>query len=180
MKYLLIALLALTACTSSSPDSTVTTKLADPSDVIDEDLMISLAQAKNFHHKAKVYKSDGKLDDAIAAVRKILTLEFPKNAPEAEDVRLDARALLGKLLIEKKDFDEAMRVVDEGLAATSRSSFFVANLHTVRGQILDAEADVADAKDKAKAQALRHDAIEAYDRSIKINEALIKKRMEPK
>src|SRR4051812_48738118 len=113
MKYLIAFAfaLALAACTSSGSDSSSTTKLADPSDVIDEDLMISLAQAKNFHHKAKVYMSDGKLDDAIATVRKILTLEFPKNAPEAEDVRLDARALLAKLLIERGgQLDEALRV----------------------------------------------------------------------
>ena len=60
--------------------------------------MIALSKAKNFHHKAKVYMSDGNIAEAIASVREILSLQFPAGAPEAEDVRNDARALLAKLL----------------------------------------------------------------------------------
>ena len=39
-----------TACSQDAPPSV--TKVADPADVIDQDLMVALAQAKNFHHKA--------------------------------------------------------------------------------------------------------------------------------
>jgi len=177
MKYVLVLLLAVVACSQDAPPSV--TKVAEPADVIDQDLMVALAQAKNFHHKAKVYMSDGKADDAIASVRQILSLHFPANAPEADDVRLDARALLAKLLLEKGKADEAMQVVDEGLAASPRPSFFLANLYTVKGELLEARAADADAaSDKPKATEQRHAAIEAYDRSIKINEAIQKKLME--
>ena len=141
------------------------TKLADPSDVIDQDLMIALGQAKNLHHKAKILVNDGKADDAIAAIRQILSLQFPKGAPEGEDVRNDARAMLAKLLVGKKELDEAMRVVDEGIAQSTRESFFVANLHTVKGEIHEARGELKDA-------------IVEYDRSIKIDEALQKHLLE--
>ena len=143
---------------------------------IDEPLMIALSQAKNFHHKARVYMSDGKLDDATAAVRAILGIRFPAGAPEAEDVRLDARALLAKLLLGQGQVDAAMTVVEEGLATVSRDSFFLANLYTVKGEVLQAQATALDssgvAAEHARAVTLRQQAIIALDRSIAINTAL--------
>jgi len=155
--------------------------VADPTDVIDEELMVSLAQAKNFHRKAKVYMSDGNLVAATASVRQILSLRFPAGAPEAEDVRADARALLAKLLVSQGQLEEAMRTVQEGLAQSQRESFFVANLHTVQGEIHEARAAQLDAEgeaSKAKATDERRAAIAAYDRSIQINEKLQKQLME--
>jgi len=164
MKRLLFLVILITACSQAREDA-VTTHTAEPSEAIDQKLMVPLLQAKNFHHKAKVYMSDGKLDDAIASVREILSLSFPAGAPEAEDVRNDARALLAKLLVGKGQLDDAMRVVNEGIASSTRESFFVANLYTVQGEIHDAQGD-------------KHGAIEAYDKSIQINSALQKKLME--
>lgn len=161
------------------------TRVADPSedasDLIDQELLIALAQAKNFHHKAKVYMSDGNLTAATAAVRQILSLVFPRGAPEAEDVRNDARALLAKLLVSQGQLDEAARTIDEGLAQSQRESFFVANLYTVQGEIHEARAaalDAAGEASKAAASQERRAAIASYDRSIQINERLQKKLME--
>lgn len=176
-----IAFVAGTACSSDDPDRDrrSVTNLAEPSDVIDEELMIALAQAKNFHHKAKVYMSDGNIASAITSVRQILSLRFPAGAPEADDVRHDARALLAKLLVTQGNLEEAMRTVEEGLASVTRESFFVANLYTVKGEIHHARAALmTDPADAAKATAEKRAAIDAYDRSIKINEALQKKLME--
>ncbi|HEU0031330.1 MAG TPA: hypothetical protein VFQ53_11905 [Kofleriaceae bacterium] len=176
-----MAVVAGNACTTNEPEASrrSVTNVADPSDVIDEQLMIALAQAKNFHHKAKVYMSDGNIVSAIASVRQILSLRFPTGAPEADDVRNDARALLAKLLVMQGNLDEAMRTVEEGLASVSRESFFVANLYTVKGEIHQARAALmTEPQDAAKAAAEKRAAIDAYDRSIKINEALQKKLME--
>jgi tetratricopeptide (TPR) repeat protein len=159
------------------PSKSSVTKVPDAADVIDEQLMIALGQAKNFHHKAKVYMSDGKVTEAIAAVRQILSLRFPANAPEAEDVRHDARALLARLLVSVNQLEEAMRVVEEGLASVTRESFFVANLYTVKGEIHYARVG-ANASDP-KAIEEKRAAIEALDKSIKINEAL-QKSLEPR
>ena len=172
----LVALLLASACTDRDAPSPIT-RVAEPADAIDQDLMVALAQAKNFHHKAKVYTSDGNTAAAIAAVRQILSLRFPPNAPEAEDVRDDARALLAKLLVGQGQLDEAMRTVDEGLAASTRDSFFVANLHTVAGEIHEARAAQLEAGD-ARVAAERRAAIGEYDKSIQINEALQKRLMD--
>lgn len=152
------------------------TKLAEPSDAIDQELMVALGQAKNFHHKAKLYMAEVKVDEAIAAVRQILSLSFPKGAPEADDVRNDARAMLAKLLVGKGELDAATQVVDEGIAQSQRESFFVANLHTVKGEIFEARALVE--TDPGKLIEARKDAITEFDRSIKINMALQKRLME--
>jgi hypothetical protein len=157
------------------------TRVAEPDEVIGQDLMMALAQAKNFHHKAKVYMTDGNLGEATAAVRQILSLRFPAGSPEADDVRNDARAMLAKLLVSQNQLEEAMRTVNEGIAQSPRESFFVANLFTVQGEIHEARAlQLQTADDKANADAARRAAIESYDRSIKINEALQKKLMEGK
>ena len=181
MKRLLLVasvmVLALGACSERETAPPPTTHVAEPADAIDQDLMVALAQAKNYHHKAKVYTSDGNTAGAIASVRQILSLRFPPNAPEADDVRNDARALLAKLLVGQGQLDEAMRTVEEGLAASSRDSFFVANLYTVKGEIHEARAAALDAKD-ARVADERRAAIAAYDKSIQINEALQKRLME--
>ncbi len=177
-----IGITGLAACSSERDASTPSqTRLAEPTDVIDEELMLALAQAKNFHRKAKVYMSDGNLVAATASVRQILSLRFPTGAPEAEDVRADARALLAKLLVSQGQIEEAMRTVQEGLAQSQRESFFVANLHTVQGEIHEARAAVLDAEgeaSKAKAADERRAAITAYDRSIEINVKLQKQLSE--
>lgn len=156
------------------------TRVAEPDEVIGQDLMMALAQAKNFHHKAKVYMTDGKLPEATETVRQILSLRFPAGSPEADDVRNDARAMLAKLLVSQQQLEEAMRTVNEGIAQSTRESFFVANLYTVQGEVHEALAAQSANDDKARADAERRAAIESYDRSIKINEVLQKKLMEGK
>jgi hypothetical protein len=170
---------------ASEPAARSATRLTDPadaeaSDLIGQDLLVALAQAKNFHHKAKVYMTDGNLPAATAAVRQILALAFPRGAPEADDVRNDARALLAKLLVGQGQLDAAAQTVAEGLAQSQRESFFIANLYTVQGEIHEARAAALDASDPGKAAASgeRHAAIESYDRSIQINERLQNKLLE--
>ena len=183
---LLLAVTSITACSCTgdrdkSDDRKPTVQTADPTEVIGQDLMIALSKAKNYHHKARVYMSDGKIAEAIAALREILSLKFPAGAPEAEDVRNDARALLAKLLVSQNQIDEAMRVVQEGIAQSQRESFFVANLYTVKGEIHEARAaalDPNDAAQKSKIVEEKHAAIDAYDKSNSINTVLQDKLME--
>ena len=170
------------ACSSAHDASPPpATRVADPTDVIDQDLMIALGQAKNFHHKAKVYMTDGNLTAATAAVRQILSLRFPRAAPEADDVRNDARAVLAKLLVSQGQLDDAMRTINEGLAQSQRESFFVANLYTVEGEIHEARAagfDAGGESSKASAIEERRAAIRSYDLTIQINERLQNKLLE--
>lgn len=180
-KHIVIGLLAVIAGCSSereAPTASPTTRLAEPTEAIDQALMLALGQAKNYHHKAKILMTDGNAPEAVGAVRQILSLPFPKGAPEAEDVRNDARALLAKLLVGQGQLDEAARTVDDGIAQSPRESFFVANLYTVQGEIHEARAASLDASEAAKAADERRAAIASYDRSIQINERLQKQLVE--
>jgi hypothetical protein len=176
------SIVGFVACTGDrANDPKPTTQLPEATDAIDKELMIALSMAKNFHRKAKVYMSDGKLVEATASVREILSLRFPPNAPEAEDVRNDARALLSKLLVAQGQIEVAMTVVTEGIAHSQRESFFVANLYTAKGEVHMARADALDAKDPANKSVIeteKHEAILAFDKSNSINLALQQRLME--
>lgn len=175
---LAVALLLVAACSSCKQREAQQqpapaprqTELVEPRDALGEPLMIALAQAKNFHHVADVYLREGKTVQAIEAVREILSLKFPAGAPEGEDAVVDARARLGTLLVTEDELDEATKVVDDGLAAAKRESFFLANLYTVRGEILAARADAIAASDPEAAKTLRRQAIEALVKSNEMHE----------
>jgi hypothetical protein len=174
---------ALVGCNEPEPlpsgERTIT-RLPEPDDVLDEELMLSLAQAKNFHHKAKVYMSDGNLAEAAAQMEAILAIPFPPAAPEGDDVRLDARALLAKLLVAQNKIDEAMTVVDQGIGGARRDSFFLANLYTVKGEVHQARATQLEGQsaDKQRVSDEKRAAIMAFDRSIEIDNALVKQLVE--
>lgn len=167
---------ALVACSQDrgeAPDRGSVTRLAEPREAIGEHLMLALGQAKNFHHKADVYLARAEPEKAVAALRQILAIDFPADAPEAADVRLDARARLGTVLAATGKLDEAFAVVDEGLAGAPRPSFFLANLYTVRGELHEARAALVAESDPATAEAEQRAAIADYDHAISINEKLL-------
>ncbi|HKE18831.1 MAG TPA: hypothetical protein VKB80_28345 [Kofleriaceae bacterium] len=152
------------------------TELPQPGPELSEDLMLGLALARNYHHKADVYLKEARFDQAVAALRQILSIQLPAGSPEAPemvDVVQDARARLAKLLVTKGQLEDALAVVDEGIASATRQSFFLANLHTVRGEVLEARAVTIEERDKPAATVARRQAIEAYDRAIAIEKALI-------
>jgi tetratricopeptide (TPR) repeat protein len=171
----LASLLIGGACDRASSERSVT-RIAEPDEVADEALMVALSRARNLHHKANVYLQAGDVAAAMAEVRAVLLVQFPPGHAEAEDVRQDARARLGKLLLGQGQLDEALHVVDEGIAAASRESFFVANLYTVRGEVLEARA--AHLQDRPQRAAALHQAIAAFDRSNRINERIQKRLMQ--
>jgi hypothetical protein len=160
-------------CGTDRQGSALAPPADDPPSTLSEPLLIALAQAKNFHHRADVHLADGDTEAAIQDVTNILTIEFPAGAPEAEDTLLDARARLGKLYLGAGRLDQAEKVVDEGIAEAARESFFLANLNTVQGEIRHARA--ATFTDPAAKKEQLHRAIESIDRSIEINKKLQKR-----
>jgi tetratricopeptide (TPR) repeat protein len=152
------------------------TEITQPGDALSEELMLALSMAKNLHHKADVYLAEMKSDEAASALRAILDIRFPAGAPEREDVTLDARARLAKLLASQGKLDEALTVADEGIKTASRRSFFLANLHAVRGEILEGRATQIEDSQPADARKLRVDAIKSLDEAIQIEKALLDQR----
>jgi len=152
------------------------TEITRPADALSEELMLALSMAKNLHHKADVYLAEMKSDQAVAALKQILAIKFPDGAPEREDVTLDARARLAKLLASQGKLDEALTTTDEGIKSSSRRSFFLANLHAVRGEILEGRAVQVEDSQPDQAKKLRHDAIQSLDEAIQIEKALLDQR----
>jgi tetratricopeptide (TPR) repeat protein len=149
------------------------TELPQPGPELSDELMLGLALVQNYHHKADVYLKEARFEEAVNELRKILSVQFPARSPEGIDLVQDARARLARLLVAQGKLDEATKVVDEGIASADRQSFFLANLHTVRGEVLEARAAVVEDKDARAAAAARRQAIEAYDQAIAIEKALI-------
>jgi tetratricopeptide (TPR) repeat protein len=165
-RRLLLVILVTAAC---APE-----KEASSPPVDDERLMLALSQAKNHHHTADVYLADGNTEAAIQSVSSILRIPFPPGAKEGQDALLDARARLGKLYLGAGKLDEAQRVVEEGLAAPSQESFFLANLWTVSGEVHQARSKELDVTNPAAAKEARRKAIESYSKSIEIAERIQK------
>jgi tetratricopeptide (TPR) repeat protein len=152
------------------------TEITQPGDALSEELMLALSMAKNLHHKADVYLAQMQSDEAVKALKEILAIRFPDGAPEAEDVTLDARARLAKLLASQGKLDEALTLADLGIKTARRSSFFLANLHAVRGEILEGRALQIEDSQPAEAKKLRIEAIKSLDQAIEIEKALLDKR----
>ncbi|ACY14688.1 hypothetical protein [Haliangium ochraceum] len=172
---LVLALLLPLGCnTDAQGPRRSLTALPDPASgaPLSEELMLALSMAKTYHHKADVFLQENRAAEAAEAVAEILSIRFPADAPEAEDVRLDARARLAKLLASRDQLTEAMAVVDAGLEQQPRRSFFLANLYTVKGELHELRAVELDPSDENAARDQRRAAITAFDESIRINRDL--------
>jgi tetratricopeptide (TPR) repeat protein len=152
------------------------TEITQPGDALTEELMLALSMAKNLHHKADVYLAEMRSDEAVKALEAILEIRFPDDAPEREDVTLDARARLARLLANQGKLDQALTVVDGGIKAAKRRSFFLANLNAVRGEILEGRALQIEDGQPAEAKKLRVDAIKSLDEAIQIEKMLLDQR----
>jgi tetratricopeptide (TPR) repeat protein len=140
---------------------------------LDEQLMSLLAAARGYHHQADLHLSQKEPQQAIAALRALLALPLAAKWAEAEEVRLDAAARLAKLLLAQGALDEALELADAQLVPPARQSFYLANLHAVRGEVLEARSKRLDASgEQTQARDVARRAIEAFERSIAINKRL--------
>ena len=143
---------------------------------LDERLMATLASARAYHHQADIYQRQGQADQAMAAVKKILSLELDARWPEAEEVRLDAAARLAKMMLGQEQAQQALSFVDGQIKDARRDSFYLSNLHSVRGEILEHQAGALDrAGQKDRARKVSREALAAFERSIVINKKLQKR-----
>jgi hypothetical protein len=134
---------------------------------VDERLLAGLEEARAWQHRADVHLADGAAAAAIADVEAVLRIQFPAGAPEGEEARLDAWARLGKLQLAAGDETHALDAVERGRREATRDSFYRAHLETVEGEIQEARAKRLDG-DEAKAA--RRQALDAYARSIAIDQ----------
>jgi hypothetical protein len=136
---------------------------------IDERLLLALEEARAWQHRADIHLADGDVAAAINDVGEVLKIAFPPGAPEGEEARLDAWARLAKLHLVSGDEQRALADVAAGEREATRDSFYRAHLATAAGEIHEARAKRL-ASDPEGAKAARREALQAYARSIEINQ----------
>jgi tetratricopeptide (TPR) repeat protein len=139
-------------------------------------LMALISAARSYHHLADLYLEQANSEQAEKALTDLLAMDLDSRWPEAEDIRLDAVTRLAKLVSDRGEGGRALQLVDEGLARARRTSFYLANLHGVRGDVLQASAKrLSQAGKTEEARLVARRAIEAFSRSIELNKLLMSK-----
>jgi tetratricopeptide (TPR) repeat protein len=169
----LVLLTILTAVGCSKRAAEPPCACPGPGKALDQELMVRLASARALHHQADLYLQQGEVQTAIKTVHRILELDLDAKWPEAEEARLDARARLAKLLLGQDKEGDALAVIEQGIKGAQRESFYLSNLHSVRGEVLEHRAKRLDtAGDKPAAKQAAREAIDAFESSITINKKL--------
>lgn len=141
---------------------------------VDQRLLAALGLAQSYQHQADELEALGQREAALAKVRQVLEIPFPSGAPEGEDLRLDAWGRIAELRLAGGDLDGADQALTRGLAEASRTSYFKARLHAVRGQVLQARAaQLREAGRDDEAREISRRAIEALEQSIAINRQVL-------
>jgi len=141
---------------------------------VDERLLASLGLAQGYQHQADELEELGDRGGALARVRRVLEIPFPRNAPEREDVRLDAYGRIAELHLASGDDRAAEQSVARGLSERTRTSYFEARLYAVRGKIHQTRARRLRVSGNAEAARTEsHLALDAFERSIRINEQVL-------
>jgi len=170
---LLAALVLLTAARCAQREVEPPCACPGPAKVLDQELMVRLASARALHHQADLHLQQGEVELAIKTVRRILALDLDPRWPEAEEAQLDARARLAKLLLGQAKEGDALEAVEQGISGARRPSFYLSNLHSVRGEVLEQRAKRLDGEgDKPGARQAARAAIAAFESSITINKEL--------
>jgi tetratricopeptide (TPR) repeat protein len=147
----------------------------DPRPRVDKALMACLGAIRAYHRQADLHLARNKPDLARQAVTQIVSLRCIRRPnPEIQEAVLDAYGRLARLHMQQGELAEAAQWLAKGMARKGPPSFFRANLYMVQGDLLDARAGALDkAGKKAEADQLRRQAIDAFERSSRMNRALL-------
>jgi tetratricopeptide (TPR) repeat protein len=142
---------------------------------VDRALMACLGAIRAYHRQADLQMARSRPGQAREAVAQILSMKCIRRAnPEIQEAVLDAYGRLARLHMQQGKLDEAARWLAKGMQRKGPPSFFRANLYMVRGDLLDARAGALDkAGRKTEADKLRRQAIDAFERSSKMNRRLL-------
>ncbi|GAB4217423.1 MAG: hypothetical protein OHK0013_44880 [Sandaracinaceae bacterium] len=139
------------------------------------DRLSTLGIAQALLHETDVLEGLGDRSSAIERASRVLTLELAADDPLREPLRLDAYGRIAELALADGSLDRADAVVAEGLAEVRTRSYFEARLYLVRGRVHEARAArLREEGDAAGAEAALRAALEDHERSIAINEALLR------
>ena len=176
---LMILTLALALLTAGCADKRTDCCPCPAAGQLSKELLLRLASVRGLHHKADLMLRVGDKGAAMSAVREILQLNLDSRWPEAEEARLDAHARLAKMLLDAGEAGQALKETEAAIKGATRESFYLSNLHSVRGEVLEKQVKTLDSEGKKEqARALAREAITAFETSITINKRL-QAKLEP-
>ncbi len=137
-------------------------------------LLSALGTAQALQHESDEREARGEIDLAVAIARRVLDVPFDTDAPEREDVRLDAYGRMAELELARSDDAAAERQAQAGLSESTRDSYFRARLHVVLGRVHQARAAaLRERADEDGARVESEAAIDELERSIAINRVVL-------
>ncbi len=147
----------------------------EPARMTTADRLSTIGIAQALMHETDVLEAMGDRAGAITRAERVLTLELAEGDPLREPLRLDAWGRLAELQLAAGSLDDASASLDHGLGEAGADSYFEARLHLVRGRVLEARASVhREAGESERADELLRAALAEHERSIAINEALLR------
>lgn len=171
------ALLSLALCDVSGCHRPTVEKQVVSAQANAEATLIMLSEAKAWQRRADLHLSEGDVTSAIGDIKEVLQIQFPVDAAESEDVRLDACARLAKLYLgqaassngEQAEEAEtrALEQLEAGRKLASHDSFFRAHLEMIAADVFEARANRVTDVEAKKGE--KRKAIEALDRAIQID-----------
>jgi tetratricopeptide (TPR) repeat protein len=150
-----------------------------PNGVVNEPLFAFLSKARAAHHEADLAEESGDRKRALAAMEKVTQGARPAMTPEVEEVLADAQARAADLLSKDGEYDAALAQIDAGLALAKTPTHFRGHLFEMRGVVEERRSKaLRKAGDEAGADAAKERAIEAFQKAIDIQEAVIERALE--
>jgi len=174
-------MVGVSACSCSTPSAPCACAEADAPPPVDATLMAYLSKARSLHHQADQHEEAGRLQDAIAALERLVATPVPGGsvpAAEAQEVLADTFARLADLRGRLGSFDDAEREIERGLARAPKDSYFEGHLFELRGVNEERRAKhLASSGDSAGAETARKKAFDAFERAVEVQDRVIQREL---
>jgi tetratricopeptide (TPR) repeat protein len=119
-------------------------------------------RAVELHREASAHAAAGKIEDAVRALERVAEIVLPDDAPERDDVRVDAFAEIARLYLAAKRPVDAERAAKRAISMSREPSYFVGLAWLRLGDALGAQRRV-----RASAA--------AYEQSIAVNRVTLER-----
>jgi len=144
---------------------------------VDPTLLAFLSRARSAHHRADAFEEQGKLDQAIAELMRVVHGPVPRPTdayPETREVLADTHARLADLRSRQGQFAQALSDIQTGLDLAEAPTYFRGHLFEVRGLLEERRSQaLREAGDETGAEQARQRALEAFDQAMTIQAKVI-------
>jgi tetratricopeptide (TPR) repeat protein len=179
----LAAALATSACHKAEQEEPAPVTVCpevDAEAVIDPGLLAFLSRARSAHHLADLAEENQDAQEALRVLRNFLKGKTPPARVEAEEVLADTHARVADIESQLGRFDEANASVERGLKLAKGTTYYLGHLFETKGLVAERLAKKRRAEgDEQAAQRAEKAAVDAYERSMQIQEKVLDDLLEP-